>query len=113
MGIYLSLRFYSIIVFPYDLDDFEKATKKLKLAEVTSDLGSEIEDPIKRKSKRPKRFLLSSSDEENDESQYDRPPKILIRNKVLDNNVVRSPKPNGMHVYSVLNACFILYIMRS
>lgn len=59
------------------LDDIEKAKKKLKLAEETSDIQTqseaEPEKPVKRKQIRNKRY--NSSDEEENE-RFESPPPL-------------------------------------
>jgi hypothetical protein len=54
-------------------DDIEKAKKKLKLVEDTSDLQTEAEAEPSLKRKRPKRYV-SSSDDDND--NHIRPPPL-------------------------------------
>lgn len=58
----------------YLLDDFNKATQKLRQAEDTSDLQSDAETQQRRRIK-TKKMSLSSSDEEIIET-LERPPKI-------------------------------------
>lgn len=52
--------YYHLIVI---IEDYEKACRKLKLAEVTSDLNSENELNVRRRIK-PKKILESSDEEE-------------------------------------------------
>lgn len=61
----------------YILDNLEQATRKLILAENTSDLNTEVENechPSKR-IRKPRR-ICSSSDEEPEEANFERPPKL-------------------------------------
>lgn len=57
------------------LDDLLRARQKAKQAEYTSDLNTD-EENIKRVVKRPRKLLLSS-DEEEINNNYPRPPNIL------------------------------------
>lgn len=65
-------------------DDLDKAQRKLKKAEHTSDLNTECEEEVtsRRVVQKPRKILDSSSDEEI--SRFERPPRIpniIIRNK--------------------------------
>lgn len=69
------------------VDDFEKAKHKLKLAEETSDLQSEAEDPKltlkKRQPKRPPRFDQFDTDDD-EEDCIARPPAIKLPKKNIE-----------------------------
>jgi len=58
------------------LDDLQKAQQKCKLSEVTSDLQTDNQEVeiFKRKITVPRRFI--SSDEEENDNIYIRPPKL-------------------------------------
>ncbi|KAK4880820.1 hypothetical protein RN001_008966 [Aquatica leii] len=62
----------------YETDDLEKAKRKLKLSELTSDLNTDAEEklPARRLTKKPRRIIESSDDDE-EISKFERPPKIV------------------------------------
>ncbi|KAK4877662.1 hypothetical protein RN001_010168 [Aquatica leii] len=62
----------------YETDDLEKAKRKLKLSELTSDLNTDAEEklPARRPTKKPRRIIESSDDDE-EISKFERPPKIV------------------------------------
>lgn len=66
-------------------DDYDKARQKLKVAEVTSDLNSDIEESnMRRKINKPRRVLESSEEEgEEPKSKFERPPKVIFSTKHL------------------------------
>lgn len=62
------------------VDELDKAKKKLKLVEVTSDIQTEEENditklPSKRKTTKTNR-LISSSDDDDDDCGFPRPPPL-------------------------------------
>ncbi|KAI4462961.1 hypothetical protein MML48_4g00018284 [Holotrichia oblita] len=69
------------------IDDFEKATKKIKKAEDTSDLQSDAEICKKRKYKRPQRLSYGSSDDEGLSTRFQRPPLIKVAEAVKANSL--------------------------
>ncbi|XP_025262216.1 uncharacterized protein LOC112637211 [Camponotus floridanus] len=69
-------KLYSIVRCLYETDDLQKAEQKCKLSEVTSDLQTDNQEVeiSKRKITVPRRFI--SSDEEENDNIYIRPPKL-------------------------------------
>ncbi|KAK4880342.1 hypothetical protein RN001_008488 [Aquatica leii] len=68
----------------FEVDDYDKALKKLKAAELTSDVQSNVED---EENKRPKRNHIAKKklyDDTSDEELFERPP--VIRKPKFSNN---------------------------
>ncbi|CAG9762341.1 unnamed protein product [Ceutorhynchus assimilis] len=79
----------------YETEDFDKAKEKLRQAEVTSDLHTDLdEDPEEKR--RLKRKIIKKkvfSDTDDDENENDcSPPKKLTTKKKLDLNLPRPPR---------------------
>ncbi|KAF5270263.1 hypothetical protein FQR65_LT17863 [Abscondita terminalis] len=74
----------------YSTDDFDKARKKLKIAEQSSDLNTDCEDfqSTRRIIRKPRRIVESSDDEES--SKFERPPRVL--NIVKNKSIGKSPQ---------------------
>lgn len=70
----------SVLVFcACSIDELDKAKKKLKLAEVTSDIQTEEENDInkpKRKTKKTSRYISSSDDDDGNGCEFPRPPPL-------------------------------------
>ncbi|XP_044755744.1 uncharacterized protein LOC123314489 [Coccinella septempunctata] len=62
-------------------DDYDKAEKKLKLLEETSDIFSESEEETTRKRKRVAKRIIYESDESDD--TLPRPPKVTVKAKSI------------------------------
>nr|CAI5832349.1 unnamed protein product [Callosobruchus analis] len=95
---------YQINRFFYKTDDYEKAQKKLRLAELTSDLQTDGEDSClkKRRRMRPRKLLVSSGDESESDDTINtskvtscRPPPVQLPQIVRE---ISSPNVNTVEV---------------
>lgn len=59
------------------------ASSKLRQAEYTSDLQSDVEDSQSRRKRKPNKFIDSSSEEEDTNTSIERPPEIKKRSKLF------------------------------
>ncbi|KAJ8942087.1 hypothetical protein NQ314_010160, partial [Rhamnusium bicolor] len=101
-------KLYEIVRNFYKTDDLEKAKRKLKLAEDTSDLNTETDEnefqPRKRLRKPTK---ISSSEDEEENSNFQRPPKLNIKKK-LESNLSSSQKAGNPSISSLPSTLGVL-----